>query len=261
MASMTFTDPLLEKYNLASSEETRVTAIIAAVDGAIDRACRRNIAYGTYSKTFYEAKESIHLPAYPVASINRICDGTNAVLSITGTATYNRARTTVASLILERVVNGVSTPTVLTFVSYPTLGLLAAAISATPTFQAQLPSDYSSHPSSDLVAGQFASGSISLNIWQDFNGSYDSANLQIGWLNLCGSHLKVDWSGGIDPYPADLKLVVAELVGYVLDGKTGVVNSVSYGGEYSYTVGAVSLDRLPITFRKILDTYKTPPLA
>lgn len=256
MSSLSWDDPLLAKFNL--TDQTITEALIASADAAVDRYCNRNLAQATYDKVLKPVGGSIHLPAYPVANIFRVCLDQEAALTVYPDDPLNVVSTGVAVLTLKAITAGTYTATVLAYSDYPTIQDLADEINATDGFSAAVASIWMDSPSSDLVAGQCPqTEERQLKAWinatDDFQSDPDTGLLCVGHC----TKVRVVWQGGFDPYPEDLKAVIAELVGKKASSIQGTVTAESFGqNEYSYSLGPVDLAALPVTHRAILSSYK-----
>jgi len=302
MPSILWNDPLLAKFNFQPSQEAQITAIIQAVDFAIDRETKRNILYNQWDRCFTMlGTGEIHLSSWPVEAVLRVMDRQIFCVQIAGTATINNVSTTTSSVILTQISGGISTVTMLTYAAYPTLNALVEAINNVATFSATLGQSIDGDlPSSDLKAGQSVAITTqtptgALAVWTGAPGSFGLATPDLPILNLfygtqfgdrfaagfngyepsparmhAGNQsevwpyqkIRVVWTGGYGndgpcPYPEDLASVVAQMTGYMATDRTGVITSENFGvGKYQYSVGQVQLDKLPLTYRKILNSYK-----
>lgn len=268
-------DPLLARFNFPATAQERVEAVILNVSGAMDRYCNRNLARATYDKVVKVLTTGdILLPAYPVESVTRVCGTQVPAISVASTAAIATAHVTTSSVILQHLNNGALTPIIITFEDAPTIEALVDEINDATTFSASVIGDYGPCPASDLVSGTTLNGAGNLPMWQASNVLYqmdaDKGILHVGEGTygyadtvacLSRDRVKVTWTGGYDdegtfPWPDELKGVAADLVGYFYDGLTGAMTSENFAGKYSYTVGAIDVHRLPITAKKVLDTYK-----
>jgi len=259
MASITWDDPLLAKFNFREDEQEKVEAMIAAVDAAVDTYTKRNLAEATYSRLCpVLSNGDVLLKAYPVTRLIRVQHERLEVVTIRTTAAIGIASTSTAALFLQALSNGVLVPTTLSYATYPTLTQLVAAINNVSGFTATVDTGYGDYPSSDLVSGYQSSGESMRFAIHTGNGDFcvDEATgiLHLGFKSY--DKIKVSWVGGYSDYPDDLKSVIADLVGNVYSGKVGSVVSESFGGEYSYTIAPLATQSIPVTNKIILDSYK-----
>lgn len=260
MASINWDDPLLDKFNFQASDQTRVEAIIAAVDSAVDVYCKRNLAEATYDRMVSVLTNGdVHLKAYPVSRLVRVLYDRLEVLTVTTTAKIGVVSTGSGAIFLQALANGVLVPTTLTYADYPTLGQLVTAISAVSGFTASVDSDYADYPSTDLVPGvHLQNPNMKLPIFYGNNAGF-SVDSESGILHLGFQpydKIKVSWVGGYSTYPEDLKGVIADMVGQAFEGKIGMITGESFGGEYSYTLAPLATQSIPLTNKIILDSYK-----
>lgn len=273
MAYIAWTSQYLAELNLAAGDQTRVEALIDAAGKSIDKYLRRKIEQAEYDDIYWiKGDGTIFLRAYPVDRITRILSNRQIVLHVTSSAVVSSFATSSTALTLTTIVNGSRTNVSLAYATYPSLTLLVAAINATSTWSADLAGGFGAYPSADLMAGQTGLGNGSpVNLWTDTSSPYecDCATGMVRitdtqyWLatgsfnypqfyNRC----RVVWTGGYSTVPTDLQRVCAELVKFYWDSKAGLINSETLG-EYSYSLADVNLNRLPVSTRKILDSYKS----
>ncbi len=261
MASMSWNDPLLSKFNFSSDEQAKITAIITAVDSAVDTYCKRNLAENTYDRICpVLSNGDVHLKAYPVSRLIRVQHERVEVLTIRATAAIAVVDTASAALFLQSLSGGSLVGTTLAYSSYPTLTQLATAISLVSGFTATVAANYGDHPSTDLVSGihsELNASSVHLPLFVgggDFQVDNISGILHLGFQSY--DKIKVKWIGGYSTYPDDLKNVIADMVGAVASGRHGSLISESFGGEYSYSISPISTNNIPVTNKGILDAYK-----
>jgi hypothetical protein len=285
MASLCWDSPLLAKFNFTTEDQGTVEALITSVDAAVDTYCGRYFTLQDYDMIWRVLTNGeVHLPAYPVTQIYRVMFDRLDVLSIYSTAAIANVSTTATGFWAQYLSNGSFIPTTLAYADYPTLGALATAINGLPTFRCNLLSGYAAIPSSDLIAGQNgnAGSSAFFGVWSSFTSPQYYCDLDRGMLKIADpfgpwglgldpsamkyngggagvpilrDRVRITWNGGYNPYPADLQLAIAELVGYYFDGITGSQNSEILGGEYTYTI-QLDCKRIPIPCRIILNQYR-----
>lgn len=270
MALITWQSDYLSHLGATAADEDRLTALIASASNAIERYTHRYFERAERDQVFYNRTWDILLPAYPIDYVARVCIQPTDVLTIRATGEVATFGVGESALNLRRVVSGVSSSTALSFATYPTLAALAAAM---PTgFTATVASGYGAYPSADLVRKQGnCKYGAALAIWIDGSGTYH-VDAKRGILSLRGQsplhqwladsegfehdQVRVVWSGGYATVPDDLQDVCAQLVAAAFKpNKSGLVQSESLG-EYSYSVSIADVERLPITARRVLQSYK-----
>jgi hypothetical protein len=212
---------------------------------------------------------------------------TAAVWSISTTATDTVAN---PGIYLTWFASGTWSNTTLTYAAYPTFTQMAAAISDVATFTCTVDASYAPYPTSDLIAGQTLNGETmgqagngNLMLWKQtgslFEWNPDNGILILGVQpigdpggfmansngyglsgyggrqNFHRGWVRVIWQGGYNPYPEDLCVCAADMVGWMWDGKTNALVSEEYVGDYIYQM-SLDLRRVPITCQAILNTYK-----
>ena len=240
------------------ASENHKQALIDAVSSGMDRHLKRYIVQAQRDQVLINRNGAeIFLPAYPVDHVARVCTEQRDVLTITGTGQVATFSVGESALKLLRINSGANSANSLAVVSYSTLSALAVAISAVPGFTATVAAGYENHPTADLVRGRSGSchAAATLAIWID--GDSFQVDHQRGWVSIrgyCPQEVRVVWTGGFNPVPADLQKVCADLVANAADPKNGAIVSESMG-KYSYTISN-DLNSLPVTSKAVLDSYK-----
>lgn len=146
----------LNNPTLTAAETTTLDLLIRAVSQAIGRYCHREFALRNRDDLL-DGDGSMHLALrdYPVIAVERVATGPEPVLTVTNTSAVNQRATvqvTANGLTLVRVASGTTTTdTSVTWNSYPTLTMAAAAVAALGNgWSATAASGHGSRASADL---------------------------------------------------------------------------------------------------------------
>lgn len=239
---------------LGVTVDDNTQALIDSASAAIDAYLGRGIEQTSREKVFVNRTGEVFLTAYPVDHVSRVCIETADAFTITGTGQVATFAVGESALKLTRINNGSVATTSLAYGAYPTISALVAAL---PTgFSGVVAGSYGAYPSTDLVRGQSGNCKVgeAVRLWID-GGAY-SVDHSRGIVSVgCKGSARIVWLGGFATVPADLQQICAELVANRIDAKKGAVTSESLG-EYSYTIGVGDLNRLPVTAKGVLDSYR-----
>lgn len=239
---------------LEITADANTQALIDSASAAINRYLGRDIEQAQREAVFLPKAGNVFLTAYPVDHVARVCADTADGFTITGTGQVATFAVGETALKLTRIVAGVTATTSLAFATYPTITALVAAL---PTgFTAVVSGSYGAYPSADLVKGQSGpcTSSQPVALWID-SGAYKVDHKRGIVSTGCRGDVRIVWTGGFSTVPTDLQQICAELVANRADAKKGAVTSETLG-EYSYTIGAGDVARLPVTSKSILDSYR-----
>jgi len=146
-----------------AAEDTLTDALIAASSDAIRSYCQREFTSKLYDERYGgNGYEKLLLNQYPIESVDRVATGRDSVLEVRNTSSTNQRASVAATkdgLTLQRVASGTATTvTSVTWSSYATLTLVAAAVDALGSGWdgRVIDTDYNNWPSADLYYPQGA---------------------------------------------------------------------------------------------------------
>jgi len=254
-------DPRLRNSNFTDMDADYLTAFLSAATAAIENYCGRIFHKTTYSQVLTSGLYGkVLLPQFPVVAIHSVASSQAAAVAVKHTGSTSAAVYLGSDSALFRSVTlGVKSSNSLAYASYPTIGSLATAVGLLSGWTATVADNYSSFPTLDLVAEFFGSATaeIDLPIWIEDDASY-SVNSAAGILMGLGRHgqYRIEWEAGYTTIPDDLKNVCFDICKNMFSEGASELQSVSLG-NYSYTLALNTLDRMPITARQILDSYRS----
>jgi hypothetical protein len=185
---------------IAASNPAYLASLVSAASELIRVIAKRDFSVQNYVDYYdlgvYQGTP-IRLRQFPIIEITRVATDVEPVLRVanTNTAANQRAtvETTATGVKLITVASAVSTPTVLLYETYPTIGAMANAIIAigngwTATVEVGSILNYSLYPSADLCQTQGAmtaiEGPVPINAWIDSlppaSGQYYAAGWGVG---------------------------------------------------------------------------------
>lgn len=277
---------------LNSSNPAYLASLITAASRDIEGHCHRTFGADDYTQ-YYSGSgypyDLLRLEQYPVISISRVATTPAVVLTVRNTDSATNQRATVATtdtgLNLVRVASAVSTPSGLTYASYPTLTALAAAINALGNgWSATVDPAYALYPSADLRPMQGATtatgNGVGLELYTEevptWGGSFAVYDANFGWQGGTGpgwrldaeagelvglfpagrQNVRVDYRGGYEDVPADVQEACVQ---HVLDlyHATTVNNNLQSStlGPYSYTLNTQTRKALSPKVAGMLSKY------
>lgn len=256
---------------LGTSNPDYLAALITAASSAIVRYCHREFALQTFTEVYSGGGlpyQEIQLSNFPVVEITRIATCPKSAILITNTDSTNQratVATTATTLRLIRVALAVTTTSDLSFVTYPTLNTLAAAINGLGHgWSATVQSTFGLYPTADLLPLQGATSVLStangknLEMYTEDLTAWGSAGFWLspygyvsdgpGWRldagigSLVGSwpqgklNIRIDYRAGFSEIPEDVQEACVQLIQGMY--QTGLINnSVASAklGPFAYT--------------------------
>jgi hypothetical protein len=264
---------------LYASNAAYAASLVAAGSTAVRKYCHRYFTLATFTQYLSGGnyvKEPLSLREFPVTQITRIAANPTAALRVTNTgATAQRATvaTTATGLTLTAVESGVTFADTLLYTAYPTLGALAAAVSAAGHgFGCQVQSaatiNLSLYPSVDLRPLQGAmnclGGGAYLEAWlEDVQGWGDGwggygwrldpdtgqlyAHFPRGHLNI-----RADYQAGYAVIPAEVQEAAVQWALYLYQlGSKDLATSSASLGPFSYSLST----KIPTHITALLSRY------
>jgi hypothetical protein len=278
----------LAKGNYTSDDAGRVTALCRAATAAIQRYCHRDFFLTDYDEQVRVGQFGMAaLAQFPVAAITRVCDSQAVFATIQNTSSSVQTATVTVTndeLILTHTISGTTTITKLPWWinTDETETDLATAVATVGNGWAMTNASGLDHYSVyDLVVGQGGSAKQPLQLigWQDMGAPWQldapRGLLQLSEIPAAGQWLqsqywpmvppraterliRVVYSAGWEAWqiPADLQQCCSQIA-MLMDDGSRVLASESLG-SYSYSVAAATdaVQRLPITTKRILESYK-----
>jgi len=276
--------PFLAKQNYQATDAGRVQSLARMATRSIQQYCHRDFFQAEYDELYKVGQENkVFFRQYPVQSLVRFCDNQQIFLTIQNTDSSVTSATVAVqpgALVLNWMSNGTTYTSTLAFASDDE-GDMATAINAVGHgWVANNNTTVEANSVGDLVLGQFGSAKQPFNLigWLDsasplqlyFSAGYVQLSHQPpsqSWLSSSywplampqlNEQVRAVYVAGYEPWniPADLQFVCAELV-RLTDSGNMVIQTENLG-SYSYTtaMGMDALGRLPITTKRILESYK-----
>jgi hypothetical protein len=200
-----------------SSQDALLAVLITAVSDAVEKYCRRRFVSTAYDELYDgDGDRRLLLRQYPIQSIKSVRYRPVTVLKVinTNTVLNQQARVQVTSTGLQcwRMASGTATTeTLLTWASYPTLGQLAAAVTA-------LGNGWSGQTVGDSVSGDYGLWpSADLYVPASYGDPLEGAGVQTGQGNLTARGAN-----------AELKMHTYELQGYQWDARGWLLRAIPY---------------------------------
>ena len=293
---MEWDSPLLAKYRFKSDEQSMVETFIVAARASMERYCNKYFLYGMYDHVLPVKQDGlVFLPAIPVDSVLSVMWDQQDAISISCEAVKASVTTSETSLILTSYTNGNIATEAIDYADNKSINDMVSAINEVGGWTATATNGLGGFPSEDLISPINSScaggGTTQLAIWKESNTRYlfdqlsgrvhllaygtstpsslwltDGINKSDlysggqwpldGYLSDTYRRARVIWNGGYQTMPANLVDVCATMVGQMYKQSNGLMQSETIG-EYSYTLALANLNKLPVTERKILDSYKT----
>jgi hypothetical protein len=285
-----WTSDYLSKQHYTASDAARITARIEAATKGIQRYCNRDFLSTTYDEQPRVIQFSMApLKQFPVTNVARVCDTVVPFFSIINTdntVTNATFSTSATGITLTHVIGGQTTTTVIDYVTEDDSDdsdIVATINGVGHGWTATNVAGYATYGVDDIMTGQFGNCKSIRSVcgWLDTPSpvrvdygtgilylSLNRLNSQfltndfwpdvMGGQNYFGQRLRVIYTAGYNPWeiPADLQQACADIVA-LMDSDNRVMASESLGA-YSYSVASAldALARLPITTRRILESYR-----
>jgi hypothetical protein len=263
-ALITYNSPLLMKAGITPENRANAVQAIRAASMAIERYCKRVFALTNHDEVHHAGQfGTVFLNNFPVTQITRVFN--HHVLAFTpsnSVAVAANFNTTPESLLLTATANGATTTSTLDYATYPTLTALAAAVNGLGNGWAASiptnPTNLGAYSSADLVANQWGEQGRGIAMWMEKKGRhfrYDAKGGIIQTQFHRSEPLRFQYQAGFAVIPEDIQQICANLTAYFMDPKNGGI-LIEMLGEYSYTLAATTIDRLPIQDKQVLDMYR-----
>lgn len=259
----------IQNATLATLSGPVLAHFITAASEAISGLCKRTFTLTSYTDRYSGAGQpyqEIQLGEFPVTQIDRVATSPQSVLMIQNTSTANQratVATTATGLKLVRVASAVSTPSTLAFSSYPTLTLLAAAITGLGNgWLATVATPYGNYASADLLPLQGAASAMnagmSLELYTEDLGAWSATGFQFGFGSIGDGvgwrldadtgylvgyfpqgrlNIRVDYTAGYADIPEDIQEACVQMCQDLYQSSL-INNNVSSAklGPFSYTL-------------------------
>lgn len=239
---------------LNSSNPSLLAKLLLAASAQIRRECRRDFESQSYSE-FYSGSgmpyQVLILKQFPVTAIGRVASYPQEVLDIQNTARTTNQRATAAvtstGIVLTRVASGVTSTSTLLFATYPTIALLAAAVTALGSGWSGLAAGgYENWPSVDLrpIQGAFnaLSGARLEAYTEDLQVNWrlrEFEGILEGYFPPGRLNIRVDYTAGYSTIPEDIQEGCVQLVKDLYqDSLHDMALQSSTLGPYSKTMAA-----------------------
>jgi hypothetical protein len=278
MSWLDYSSKYFHSLTLTDEDAETVQTLIDAACEYVEKYCNRRFQRGQWDKVYTVSQEgSIVLDNPPIVSIDRLCVASSGWLLVKNTSptvTNASYSTTGTSLKLGWYAAGVRGTAELRYSQYPTLGSLAAGVSAVGSGWSGtiVSSGKDLFPSVDIIGQQYGNATgtgNTVNNWVDYSGYFDQTmrlplteglywdwNIENGIVRayfIPGTKVRAVWTGGFADVPEPLKLATANLVCSAYTGPEGRIKTETLGA-YSYTLESV--DALAMSDKKTLAYYK-----